>query len=99
MKSMNDLILTYLQDIYYAEKQGVRGMARMAKAVGADEVKQAFLQHRDQTQAQVERLERVFEMIGKRPRAKKCAAMDGLAQEAEETVQEGEKGPVLDAAM
>ena len=99
MKSMNDLMLNYLQDIYYAEKQSVRGMARMAKAVEADEVKQAILEHRDQTQGQIERLERVFEMMGKRARGKKCAAMDGLAQEAEETAQEGEKGPVLDAAM
>jgi len=99
MKSMNDLMLNYLQDIYYAEKQSVRGMAKMAKAVDADEIKQAILEHRDQTQGQIERLERVFEMIGKRPRGKKCAAMDGLAQEADETAQEGEKGPVLDAAM
>ncbi|GAC1337486.1 MAG: hypothetical protein NVSMB18_02450 [Acetobacteraceae bacterium] len=96
---MNDLMLHFLQDVYYAEKLGVRGMAKMAKAVENPELKQAILEHRDQSQLQISRLDRVFEVFGKRARGKTCAAMDGLTEEAEEAVEEGEKGPVLDAAL
>ncbi len=99
MKSMNDLLLHFLQDIYYAEKLGLRGMAKMAKSVENPELKQAILAHRDQSQTQVSRLDQVFEELGKRPRGKTCAAMDGLSEEADEAVEEGEKGPVLDAAL
>jgi ferritin-like metal-binding protein YciE len=99
MKSMNDLFLESLQDIYYAEKQGLRGLQKMAKAVESQELKDAILKHREQSQHQVERLEQVFEQLGKRPRGKTCQAMNGLMEESEEEIEEGEKGPVLDAAL
>ncbi len=99
MKSMNELMLHFLQDILYAEKLGVREMAKLAKAVDSQEVKELVLQHRDQTQKQVSRLEQVFEMFGKRPRGKTCAAMEGLVDEVHEAIEAGEKGPVLDAAL
>jgi ferritin-like metal-binding protein YciE len=99
MKSMNDLMLHFLQDIYDAEKRGLRGMQKMARAAAAEELKEAILQHRDQSQQQISRLERVFEMVGKRPRGRPCAAMEGLADEVDEAIEEGEKGPVLDAAL
>ncbi len=99
MKSMNDLMLHFLQDIYYAERLGLRGMAKMAKAVENPELKQAILEHREQSQKQISRLEQVFEVLNKRPRGKTCAAMDGLTEEADEAIEEGEKGPVLDSAL
>ena len=99
MQSMTDLMQHFLQDMYYAEKLGVKSMAKMAKAVENDELKQAILQHREQSQSQVERLAQVFESIGKRPKGKTCAAMDGLTEEGQEAIEEGEKGPVLDAAL
>ena len=99
MQSMNDLMHHFLQDMYYAEKLGVKSMAKMAKAVENDELKQAIMAHREQTQSQVERLEQVFESIGKRSKGKSCAAMEGLVEEGEDAVEEGEKGPVLDAAL
>ena len=99
MKSMNDLMLHFLQDMYDAEKRGVRGMQKIAKAAANEEVKEAVLQHRDQSQQQVSRLERVFEMVGKRPRGKTCRAMEGLSDEVDEAIEDGEKGPVLDAAL
>lgn len=99
MQSMNDLMQHFLQDMYYAEKAGVRSMAKMAKAVENDELKQAILQHREQSQHQVEKLAQVFEAVGKRPKGKACAAMDGMIEEGEDAVSEGEKGPVLDAAL
>lgn len=99
MKSMNDLFLQSLQDIYYAEKQGLRGLQKLAKAVESQELKDALLSHREQSQHQVERLEQVFEQLGKRPRGKTCQAMNGLMEEGEEEIEEGEQGPVLDAAL
>jgi len=99
MKSMNDLMLHFLQDIHYAERLNIRSLAKMAKASESPELKQALLEHRDQSQKQVSRLEQAFEALGKRPRGKTCAAMDGLSEEADEAIEEGEKGPVLDAAL
>ena len=99
MKSMNDLMLHFLQDMYDAEKRGVRGMAKTARSAENPELKQAILEHRDQSQIQLNRLEQVFEALGKRARGKTCAAMEGLSDEIEEAISEGEKGPVLDAAL
>lgn len=99
MKAMNDLMLHFMQDIYYAEKTGVRSLAKLAKAVESKELKDAFLAHREQSQQQIERLEQVFEALGKRAKGKTCAAMDGLVEEGEDAVGEFDKGPVLDAAL
>jgi ferritin-like metal-binding protein YciE len=99
MEDMNELMLHFLQDIYYAEKLGVRAMAKVIRAVENEELKDALMHHREQSQHQVERLSEVFAALGKKPRAKTCAAMDGLVEECNEAIQEGEKGPVLDAAL
>lgn len=99
MKSMNDLFLSFLQDVYHAEKQGVRAIPKLVKAAESQELKDALQQHREQSQQQIERLEQVFEQIGKRARGKTCEAMQGLVAEGEEAIEEGEKGPVLDAAL
>lgn len=99
MKSMNDLFLSFLQDVYHAEKQGLRAIPKMVKAAESQELKDALQQHREQSQQQVERLEQVFEQIGKRARGKTCEAMQGLVAEGEEAIEQGEKGPVLDAAL
>ena len=99
MKSMNDLLLHFAQDILYAEKAGVKSYAKIAKAVENQDLKAALQQHREQSQAQIERLEHVFEALGKRPRGKTCAAMDGLIEEGQDAIEEADKGPVLDAAL
>ena len=99
MKSMNDLLLHFAQDILYAEKAGAKVYAKVAKAVENEDLKAALLQHREQGQAQIERLEHVFEALGKRPRGKTCAAMDGLIEEGQDAIEEADKGPVLDAAL
>lgn len=99
MKSMDDLFLSFLQDIYHAEKQGLRAIPKMVKAAESQELKDALQQHREQSQHQIERLEQVFEQIGKRARGKTCEAMQGLIEEGAETIEQGEKGPVLDAAL
>ena len=99
MNAMNELMLHFMQDIYYAEKVGLRSMVKLAKAVESKEVKDAVLAHREQSQRQIERLDKVFEALGKRAKGKTCAAMDGLIEEGEEAVEDFEKGPVLDAAL
>lgn len=96
---MNDLMLHFMQDIYYAEKLSVRSMAKLARAVDNKELKDATLTHREQNQHQIERLDQVFEAPGKRAKGKTCAAINGLAEESEEAVEEFDKGPVLDAAL
>ena len=93
MKSMNDLMLHFLQDMYDAEKRGVRGMAKMARVAENPELKQAILEHRDQSQNQLHRLEEVFSAMGKRARGMTCKAMEGLSDEIDEAVEDGEKGP------
>ena len=99
MKTMNDLMLHFLQDIYYAEKLGLRSMAKLAKAVDNPELRDAILAHREQSQGQIERLDQVFEHMDKKARGKTCAAMDGLVEEGAEAMEEADKGPVLDAAL
>ena len=99
MKSMDDLFLSFLQDIYHAEKQGLRAIPKMVKNAESQELNDLLQQHREQSQQQVERLEHVFEQIGKRARGKACAAMEGLIEEGTDAINEGEKGPVLDAAL
>jgi ferritin-like metal-binding protein YciE len=99
VKSMNGLMLHFLQDIYYAEKLGLRSMAKVAKAVSNPELRDAILHHREQTQGQIERLDQVFGHLGKKARGKTCAAMDGLVEEGAEAMEEADKGPVLDAAL
>ena len=68
MKSMKELMLAFLQDIYYAERAGLRGMAKVAKAAENPDLKQAVQEHREQSQTHIERLEQVFEQLGKRAR-------------------------------
>ncbi len=99
MKSMHDLLLHFAQDILYAEKAGMKSYAKLAKAVENADLKAALQQHREQGQAQIERLEHVFEALDKRPRSKTCAAMDGLIEEGQDAIDEADKGPVLDAAL
>ena len=80
-KTLNDLFLAQLKDIYYAEKKIYRTLPKMVKAAQEPELKKAFTTHREETQGQIERLEQVFEMIGKRPQAKPCEAINGIVAE------------------
>jgi len=99
MKTNDDLFLHFLQDIYYAERQILKALPKMAKAAESDKLKQALTHHQQETQHQVERLQQVFEAIGKPARAKTCEAIQGLIEEGEEVVQDFEQGPVRDAGI
>jgi ferritin-like metal-binding protein YciE len=99
VKSVNDLELEELRDIYHAEKQLVKALPKMAKKAKSDKLRQAFELHLDQTKGHVDRLEQVFEKLDTRPRAKRCEAMEGLIEEAEELMEEVNTPEVLDAAL
>ncbi len=99
MKTSDDLFLHFLQDIYYAERQILKALPKMAKAAENDKLKQAFTLHREQTEHHVERLQQVFEAIGKRARGTTCEAIQGLIEEGEDVVGEFEQGPVRDAGL
>jgi ferritin-like metal-binding protein YciE len=96
---MEDLFLHTLKDVYHAEKQVLRALPKMAKKVGSPELKEAFETHRTETEGQIERLEKIFEMLGKRAQGKPCAAMEGLVEESKEAMEEIEDKQVLDAAL
>lgn len=81
-----------LKDIYWAEKHLTKALPKMAKNATSEELVSAFEEHLEQTQGHIERLEQVFELIGKKAQAKKCEAMEGLTKEAEEVFEETEKG-------
>ncbi|EJC64655.1 hypothetical protein Rleg5DRAFT_1409 [Rhizobium leguminosarum bv. viciae WSM1455] len=98
-KTLNDLFLDTLKDIYYAEKQILKALPKMARAAQSEEGKAGFLQHRDETQSHVERLEQVFEMIGKPARGKTCEAIQGIIAEADEIMDEFKGTVALDAGL
>ena len=99
MQTMNDLFLHFLQDIYYAEKAFAKTSPKIMKAVQNEEVREILRKAKDQAKEPIEALDHVFEAVDKRPRGKTCEAMNGLLAECQEAIEEGEKGPVLDAAL
>ena len=99
IKTMNDLFVHQLQDIYYAEKQLVKALPKMAEKATEKQLKQGFLSHLDETKTHVQRLEEVFRMHGAEVKAVKCPAIDGIIQEADEVAGEVEDKAVLDAAL
>lgn len=98
-KTLDDLFLDTLKDIYYAEKQIVKMLPKMAKAAQSEELKAGFEQHAEESEGHVERLEQVFEMLGKPARGKTCDAILGIMEEGK-TIMDEFKGTVaLDAGL
>jgi ferritin-like metal-binding protein YciE len=99
IKTMNDLFVHQLQDIYYAEKQLVKALPTMAQKAADPQLKQGFLAHLDETRTHVQRLEQVFKMHGAEIKAVSCPAIDGIIEEADEVAGEVADKGVLDAAL
>jgi ferritin-like metal-binding protein YciE len=99
IKTLNDLFVHQLQDIYYAEKQLVKALPKMAEKATDKQLKQGFLTHLDETKTQVQRLEQVFQMHGAAVKAVDCPAIDGIIKEADEVTGEVADKSVLDAAL
>ena len=98
-KTLDDLLLTFMQDVYYAERQILKALPKMAKAATNPQLKEAFAHHREETQVQVERMQKAFEALGKRARGITCEAINGLIEEGEEVVENFPEGPVRDAGL
>lgn len=99
VKTMQDLFLETLKDIYYAEKQILKSLPQMVKKAGSSELKKALETHRMETEGQIDRLERVFEEFDATPRGKKCLAIEGILAEAKEHMDDIDDPEVLDAGM
>ena len=99
MKTMNDLFLHVLKDIYYAEKQILKALPKMAKEAETPELKRALEQHQQETEGQVERLEQVFEQIEKPARGEKCEAIMGIISEGEDVMKKGGEPAIIEAGL
>jgi ferritin-like metal-binding protein YciE len=98
-KDLNDLFLDGLKDIYYAERQILKALPKMAKAASSGKLRAAFEKHYGETENQIERLEEIFELLGKPARGKKCDAIEGIIDEGKEIMEEYRGAPALDAGL
>ena len=98
IKTLDDLFVHTLQDIYYAEQQIIKSLPKMIEKVSDPHLKQAFQSHLGETKNQVTRLEQVFKMHGESPKAVTCPAIDGILAEAKEIMGDASDPEVLDAA-
>jgi ferritin-like metal-binding protein YciE len=98
-KMLEDLFLDTLKDIYYAEKQIVKALPKMAKAAQDPNLKAGFEKHRKETEGHIERLELIFEMIGQTPRGKTCDAILGILEEGKSIMEEFNDAIALDAGL
>ena len=99
IKTMEDLFVETLKDIYYAEKQILKALPAMVKKASGSELKEALETHRQETEGQIERLDEVFKLLDVPARGKKCDAIEGIIAEAKEHMEEIKNEQVLDAGM
>jgi ferritin-like metal-binding protein YciE len=99
IKTMDDLYLHVLQDIYYAEKQIIKALPDMIEKATNRELTAAFKAHLGETEKHVSRLEQAFELLGEKPKGTSCPAIDGIIKEANELASEIEDKKTLDAAL
>ena len=98
-ENLREALVEEIRDLYNAEKQLVKALPKMAKGAESDELREALEQHLEETEGQVTRLERVFELLDEKPRGKHCAGMAGIVEEGSEKLQEDMEGSVLDACI
>jgi ferritin-like metal-binding protein YciE len=99
LRSLQDLYVQELKDLYSAESQLLTALPKMAKAASAPELRKAFNDHLKETEGQVKRLESIFEKLGTSPKGKKCKAMEGLIEESKETISEDADSSIKDAGL
>ncbi|MBA3556027.1 MAG: ferritin-like domain-containing protein [Gemmatimonadales bacterium] len=98
IKTLDDLFVHTLQDIYYAEQQITKALPKMIEKVSDPQLKQGFQTHLTETKNQIKRLEQVFQMHGAEVKAVKCPAIDGIIDEANEILSDAKDPEVIDAA-
>jgi len=99
MKTLEDLFVHFVRDIYYAEKQVLKTLPKMARKSDSPKLKEAFEHHRDETEGQIENLEKVFEILGLKARGVTCEAIDGILEEGKEIMEEATDPDARDAGM
>lgn len=101
LNSLNDLYIAELKDLYDAENRIVKALPKMAEAANAPELRTAFQQHLEQTRGHVDRLEQIFQKLNQAPKGAKCKGIEGIIDEGESIIKEGEDAPaaVSDAAL
>ncbi|MCP8937274.1 ferritin-like domain-containing protein [Alsobacter sp. SYSU M60028] len=99
VKTMQDLFVHTLGDIYYAENQILKALPKMVEKAQSEELKEAFQQHLEETREQVQRLEKVFAIVKQPVKGERCDAIEGIIKEAESLIQEIEDDEVRDAGM
>lgn len=98
-KNLTSLFHDQLRDIYYAERKIVKALPKMARGAQSEELKAAFKTHKDETEIHIERLQKVFEILGKRAQGKTCPAIDGILEEGEELLEEYKGESAIDAGL
>ena len=99
MDSLQELLVEEMRDLYSAENQLLKALPKMAKKASNAQLKRAFETHLRETEGQVQRLQKIFEKLGKKPTGKKCAAMEGLIEEGKEMMAEDMDDETMDAAL
>ena len=98
-KNLENLFYDTLKDIYYAERKIAKSLPKMARGAQSPKLKAAFEKHLEETEGQIERLQQVFDIIGKRAMGKTCEAIEGIIAEGEEILEEYKDTPALDAGL
>jgi ferritin-like metal-binding protein YciE len=98
-QSLNDLFMDSLGDMYYAEKQLTKALPKLAKAATHEDLREAIMHHLSETEGHVGKVERVFEAFGAEPKSKRCPAILGIVDEADEIVSDNKKSPTINAAI
>lgn len=99
INSLEELFVNDLKDLYSAENQILKALPKMIKAASSTELQNGFREHLKQTETQVDRLDRIFEKLGRNPRGKKCVGMEGIIDEGKELLSEDIEPMVLDAGL
>ncbi|MBK1866789.1 ferritin-like domain-containing protein [Aestuariivirga sp. YIM B02566] len=99
LDTLDALFEDTLRDMYYAEKKLTKILPKMAKKASSAELADAFTSHAEETQGHVDRIEKIFGMLDKTPRAKKCEALEGLSKEGDHVMDEADAESVMDAGL
>ncbi len=99
METLNELFVETLKDVYFAENAILKALPKMASKASSTELKEAFMEHVEETKGHVQRLDKIFKLLGKKSEGKECPALKGLVQETEELISEAKNGAVLDAGL
>ena len=99
IETMQELLIDELKDLYSAEKQIVKALPKLAKAASTPELQDALLNHLEETKGQIDRLEKIAELVGRKLTGKTCVGMKGVLEEGSEVLEETDEGIVRDAAL